>query len=78
MLVGISWYQQYIKYQCQYDTGIVMVASQYGTDGLCPSGIVTVQILVIFRKMSMLKFPSPKLAKPKYYLSYLVALKLAL
>ncbi len=30
---GVSWYQQYIKYHCPYDTRITMVLSQYGTEG---------------------------------------------
>ena len=30
---GIIWYRQYTKYHCQYGTGIVMVLSQYSTDG---------------------------------------------
>ncbi len=31
--VGIIWYHQYIKYDCQYDTSIILVPSRYGTGG---------------------------------------------
>jgi len=31
--IGIIWYHQYIKYDCQYDTSIILVPSRYGTGG---------------------------------------------
>jgi len=33
VLVGITWYQQSVKYHCQYDFSIVKVSSEYGSDG---------------------------------------------
>jgi hypothetical protein len=32
-LVCIDWYQQYIEYHRQYNSSIIMVLSQYGSDG---------------------------------------------
>jgi len=33
---GIIWYEQVIKYCCQYYTSIVMISSQYSTEGFVP------------------------------------------
>jgi hypothetical protein len=33
VLIAIIWYHQYIKYYCQYNTSLIVVSSQYRTDG---------------------------------------------
>jgi hypothetical protein len=30
--VGIAWHHQYIEYQCQYNSSIIMVLSQFSSD----------------------------------------------
>jgi len=53
--VGIAWYQQYIEFCHKYTTP-VLSWYQHGMVLMvfCLSGIVTIKILAIFRKPSML------------------------
>jgi len=52
--VDITWYRQNIKFCHQYDSSIVKLSSRYSYDGFGLPGIVTVLILAIFAKPSML------------------------